>query len=444
MTTFPTQPTISPADYAAFTRELLTRHITPDTEKLPIIETSGRVLDHDITAPRCVPHFANSQMDGYALTDRAATRAERVFFVGADIPAGATPADLPINDDVAYPIMTGAPLPTGYTTVVPVEHTHARTGLIDRAGFSSRGGQVDIPAATIGQFVRQPGEDIEKGAVLATAGTRITPGLIGTFAAQGITAVRVINRPRVVLITGGDEITRDAQADPVPGKILDANGPLLSTIATDDGCFTQRIAIGDSVENLIRVLTRLVTSWQPDLIITSGGISHGKYEVVRLALTQLAEKPGKIAVTDHWLGHVTQQPGGPQGVALLEATAGEDAGRRVPLLALPGNPVSTLISYLLLARPALRAITGNPVPDSTYGQLVTDTPITAPEGKTQYRRASLHLDYRPDGSVHAKLTPDALTGSHLLHRAALATALVELEPGATYTGGEIVRYIGSY
>lgn len=438
-TQLPTTPTINPTDYAHLTYTLLTHHITPDTEKLPIIETSGRVLAETLTAPRPLPHFANSQMDGYALTDTAATRPDRTFYVGKDIPAGSTPSDLPIQDDIAYPIMTGAPLPTGYTTVIPVEDTQPLSGIPDPAGFVTRSNTIHIPPANPGQYVRQPGEDIAAGATLATAGTRITPTLIGALAASGITAVYVYNRPRVVLITGGDEITHDASATPTPGKILDANGPLLSTIATDDGGHTQRIAIGDSPSALIRILTRLVTTWKPDLIITSGGISQGKYEVVRLALTQLAQEPGKITLVDSWLGTVTQQPGGPQGLALLRASDSE--GPTIPLLALPGNPVSTLISYILLARPALRAITGNPLPGPLYGQLTLDAPISTPSTKTQYRRAQIHQEHLPTGNTRTLLTPDPLTGSHLLHRAAQAQALVQLDPNTTYTGGETVRYL---
>lgn len=443
---FPRQGTVNPADYRHLVEVTLATTVQRTSEKLPLVETAGRALAQELRAPRSVPHFANSQMDGYAVTALGAAREDRTFMVGADVPAGSDPQDLPVKDDIAYPIMTGAPLPAGYDAVIPVERSRVLTGEQDAAGFAQRGGQVELPQAVFGDFVRGVGEDIQAGELLAPTGTPITPALIGALASQGIGAVQVRSRPRVVLVTGGDEITLDTEAAPETGKILDANGPMLCALAGADGAEIQRVAIGDSVEQLVGVLTRLVLTWRPDFIITSGGISHGKYEVVRLALTDMMEtKDARVRAERTWFGHVAQQPGGPQGLSLLRATSPEQDGgtHLVPVISLPGNPVSTLVSYVQLVRPALAQLTGRVAPQPRHGVLaLTDgETLQAPEGKTQYRRARIERIFESDGTVRTLLTPDPLTGSHLLLRAATAQVLVQLDPGVTYRNGDLALYL---
>ena len=444
--TFPRQSTVSPTDYRHLVEATLTATVQHRSEKLPLVETSGKVLAQDLRALRSVPHFANSQMDGYALTALGAAREDRTFIVGADVPAGSDAQDLPIRDDIAYPIMTGAPLPAGYDAVVPVERSRILTGEPDAAGFAQRGGQIDLPRADFGDFVRRVGEDIKAGELLAAVGSPITPALIGALASQGIGSIRVRSSPKVVLITGGDEITLDTEAALETGKILDANGPMLCALAGADGAETQRVAIGDSVEQLVGVLNRLVLTWRPDFMITSGGISHGKYEVVRLALTaMMGTKDARVQAERTWFGHVSQQPGGPQGLSLLRATSQEQDGgaHLVPVISLPGNPVSTLVSYVELVRPALAHLTGRVAPQPRHGvlALAEGQALEAPDGKTQYRRARLERVFESDGTVRTLLTPDPLTGSHLLHRAATAQVLVQLDPGITYRSGDAAFYL---
>lgn len=444
----PAGESIAPGAYAACVRELVAATVTPTSQRLPLQQAAGRQLAEPLYALIPQPSFANSQMDGYALTSAAAQDDCRVFRVGPDIPAGSPATGLPVADDLVYPVMTGAPVPAGYTTVVPVEHSRPLVGQPDAAGFVGEGGQVELPQASPGTFVRSVGEDVAAGQLLADTGSRLTPALLGALAAQGIGEVEVYRPLHLLIITGGDEVA-PASAAPAPGQIFDANGPVLTALAHQDGCTTDHLPIGDSVENFIAALTGVLAERTPDVIITSGGISHGKYEVVRLGLTALATNPaargtaapntaagGTVRVLTHWFGHATQQPGGPQGLALLDAPD----GRVLPVLCLPGNPVSTLISYHLLLRPALAHLAAEDQSDA-YGQLVLDAPIAAPDGKTQYRRARLTRQARADGSVLTLLAPSAATGSHLLLQAARADALVELEPGCTYRGGELVRYI---
>ena len=439
----PAGESIAPGTYAARVRELVAATVTPTSQRLPLQQAVGRQLAEPLYALIPQPSFVNSQMDGYALTSSAAQGEARIFRVGPDIPAGAPVSGLPVADDVVYPVMTGAPVPAGYTTVVPVERSRPLVGQPDAAGFVGEGGQVELPQASPGTFVRSVGEDVAAGQLLADAGSRLTPALLGALAAQGIGEVEVYRPLRLLIITGGDEVA-SAGAAPAPGQIFNANGPVLTALAEQDGCTTDHLPIGDSVEKFTAALGRALAERVPDVIVTSGGISHGKYEVVRLGLAALATNPaapntaagGTVRVLAHWFGHATQQPGGPQGLALL----GLPAGRVLPVVCLPGNPVSTLISYHLLLRPALAHLVGEEW-EAACGQLVLEAPLAAPEGKTQYRRAQLTRQVQPDGGVLTLLAPSAATGSHLLLQAARADALVELEPGRTYRGGELVRYI---
>lgn len=438
MTDFlPKAPQVSPRTYATCVHRLLAAHLDRQSEALPLAAATGRQLAGTLYAPHPAPAFANSQMDGYALTTTGCTRPDRVFTVGPDVPAGADPTGLPQDDDTAYPVMTGAPLPAGYSAVVPVERSVVLTGQADSAGFAATGQQVQLPVCDPGSFVRQVGEDVLAGEKLAEAGAPLTPALIGALAAQGFSDIEVIRPVKVLVVTGGDELAQDAGPQPsAPGQIFDANGPMLAALAQEDGALVHRMSTADSVDDFCLALTGAVQKYQPDLVITSGGISHGKYEVVRLGLAAL-EKNGTatVQIVESWFGHATQQPGGPQGLALMTVL-----GRSVPVVCLPGNPVSTLISYHLLLRPALRALAGSS-PEDTHGRLEVSEPLIAPPGKTQYRRARLTYHNQSGGGVLPLVLPDAATGSHLLHRAAQADALVELEPGVTYSGGETVRYI---
>lgn len=434
LSSLPRQAPLTPADYARTVSDLLATTLNRRPETLPLARSLGRQLTRDLHATHPAPSFANSQMDGYALTAHASARTNRTFTVGQDIAAGSVPKNLEINDNIAYPVMTGAPLPEGYETVVPVEQSRPLSGPTDEAGFTARGERVELAPATPGQFVRHIGEDIKAGDLLAPAGSTITPALAGALAAQGIGKVEVYAPLRLLVVTGGDELSTEG-APPQVGRIFDANGPMLCALAHEDGCSVRRVSSTDSVEGFTDLLVGELAREKPDAVVTSGGISHGKYEVVRRSLVSLRENPVEgIGVSGCWFGHVSQQPGGPQGLALLNV-----AGANIPVLCLPGNPVSTLISYHLLIRPALGRIRGEE-PERKAGTLVLGEPIQAPAHKTQFRRARVHYRATGDGAQQALLEPDAATGSHLLHRAARANALIELEPGVTYRDGETVRY----
>lgn len=429
--TFSTAPSFTPQAYFDLVTEQVASLSACEPETLNLADALNRYLAEDILAPENQPSFANSQMDGYALTATACERQNRVFRVGADIAAGFSAEHFELDDNVAYPIMTGAAVPSGLRAVVPEEKCQP---LGEKEGnFAAAESRVRIPETTPGQFVRLPGEDICRGEKLAQSGKKITPVLLGALSAQGITQVNVETQLRVLVVTGGDEISQDQT--PSAATIRDANGPMLQALLAEDGIATARISISDSPGELIARLEEGMNTFSPHLIVSSGGISHGKFEVVKNAIAELEREHRILEVKKSWFGHVSQQPGGPQGIITLQ---NRDSGQDLLWLAFPGNPVSTLISYRIFLKPQLnRSLVWS---EKHWGELVSAETLRGLEAKTQFRRAVVSVQKEEDGSSKYLITPDAQTGSHLLHRAAGANALVEIAPATTYANGDILRW----
>ena len=454
----------TPHEYREYLSLLLNTLFVARTDRVPLAEANGRILSQDISARMDVPSFDNSQMDGYALTAGAAERENRLFTVGREIPAGKPLLRSRASDDLAYPIMTGAPIPKGYDLVIPVEQSE-RIEYPDLPESYGRPSEtIKLATGTVGQFVRRKGEDVQAGQLLARRGERITPALLGTLAAQGYSHVPVNVGPRVLVCTGGDEIRSELDNPQVReelehGQIYDANGPMLAALLQEDGATVHRIAIGDNPDALVERLRRECVDFKPDIVLTSGGISHGKYEVMRLALTKSAPALGLPVITN-WFGHVSQQPGGPQGVSVLDIDlhttelrplrATGTKGQLIPIISVPGNPVSTLISYVMLVRPVLRneLLHGVKTADQQARRAVLSLSHLpeiervhgTPAAKTQFMRGTLKSVEIEPGVYRHEAHPDLHAGSHLLHRAAEADILIEMEPNTTYTGGEVVRY----
>lgn len=387
------------------------------TEHLPLAGAPGRVLAGDLAAPRPLPPFDNSQMDGYALRIADAAGGSPLP-VGAPIPAGAVAPALPAGTVV--PIMTGAMMPPGADAVVPIEHA-------DPPRFppaDARDATVALPAGTpAGQFIRAAGSDIAAGATALAAGTRLGPVHLGLAAALGIDTLEVRRKPRVLVLATGDEV-RAPGTVLAPGQIHDANSTLLAALLAEAGAAVQCAGISaDDPDAFAATLAgKLGAAGAPahDLVVTSGGISQGAYEVVRQALARHGIDFGSVAM----------QPGGPQGLGLLDLPGAAPT----PLLAFPGNPVSGVVSFEILLRPALVGLTGaaprRRVPARLAGPL--DPP---PPGKLQARRASVRLLH--DGGAEA--TAVGGPGSHLVHALATANALLLLPPDApTPQAGEPV------
>jgi molybdenum cofactor synthesis domain-containing protein len=359
-----------------------------------------RVLATTIPAPTPLPAFDNSQMDGFAVRSADAGTTVRV---GVPIPAGTVPP--PLEPDTAVPIMTGARIPDGADAVFPVEATPA--GAFPAALDAD---VVPVPADLVpGSFVRVAGSDLAAGSPIARAGQALTPAVLGALAGAGVTTVELVRRPRVLVVSTGSELLDDTAVSPQDlrdgAAIGDANGVALSAALAEVGVETRRVRVPDDTARFTGALDDAVGDWA-DLVLTTGGISAGAYEVVRQAL-----EPRGLVVTS-----VAMQPGGPQALGTVSL-----ADRPVPVVAFPGNPVSALVSFEVFLRPVLARAAGLPDARPT-AELPAAEAATSPDGKHQVRRGTV-----VDGRVHFVGGPS----SHLLWHYAEATHLVHVPVGTS-------------
>jgi len=325
--------------------DYVTRVLEPlsplEASRLALGDAHGRVLAEDVTAAVPVPPWTNSAMDGYAVraedTTGASPQTPVVLPVSGDVPAGAAPQ--PLVAGTTQRIMTGAMLPEGADAVVKVEDTDQVPGphpLPDR---------VEIRAAVRpGLSIRRAGEDLGAGDPVMAAGTRLSAAAVSALASVGLGSVRVAARVRVAVVSTGAEL-RDAGHVLKPGTIPDSNSLLLAGLVAEHGAVCASVSrSGDTAEDLAEVLRRAASG--ADLIVTSGGVSAGAFD----PLTMLAEanRGGGAAVRLDFV-KVAMQPGKPQGHGWVRA----DDGRRVPIICLPGNPVSVLVSFTTIVAPAL-------------------------------------------------------------------------------------------
>ncbi|GAA1099229.1 molybdotransferase-like divisome protein Glp [Nocardiopsis metallicus] len=369
---------------------------TPEATELDLLKAQGTVLAAPIVSPVSLPGFDNSAMDGYAVhaADLAGASAEAPVSlpVVADIPAG-DPDPAAIRPGLCARIMTGAPLPTGADAVVPVEWTDG--GAVDV--------RIDRPTRP-GSFVRRRGEDVEEGATVLRAGARIGAGEMGVLAAVGRRSVPVRPRPRVVVLSTGEELVEPGR--PLgPGQIYESNSYMIAAAARDEGCEVYRHGfVGDDPATVWDTLEGLLV--RADVVVTTGGVSMGVYDVVKEVLT----RQGTVEFTQ-----VAMQPGKPQGFG----TIGPD---KTPILTLPGNPVSAFVSFHLFVRPVLRRLRGlqpNPLP-SVRARLTT--PVSSPQGRRSYLRAVLAGPAAGDGVP--TVAPAVRQGSHQLSALADANGLL--------------------
>ncbi|MFY9492012.1 MAG: gephyrin-like molybdotransferase Glp [Mycobacterium sp.] len=359
-------------------------------------EALGLVLAEDVVAPLSLPVFDNSAMDGYAV------RAEDVADAGPDnpvtlpvaedIPAGRTDP-LTLSPGTAHRIMTGAPMPAGATAVVPVEATDAGMPTVKIAG-----------APRPGQHVRKSGEDVTAGTRVLRAGQTVTPAVLGLVAALGLDRLTIVPRQRVLVISTGSELVAAGTAL-APGQIYESNAVMLAAAVREAGASVLDTATcGDDVEQF----RELLEAREADLVITSGGVSAGAYEVVKDAFPT-----GSAGVE---FVKVAMQPGMPQG-------AGRTGGG-CPIVTLPGNPVSALVSFEVFIRPALRAAMGMADPDRPRRSAVLAEALTSPRGKRQFRRGI----YDPCAGTVTSYGPPA---SHHLRWLASANCLLDIAEDVT-------------
>jgi molybdopterin molybdotransferase len=373
---------------------VLTGLRVPDPLELALLDAQGLLCAEDVYARAPLPAFDNSSMDGYAVraadTTGATDSSPVVLPVVGDIPAGSR-APRGVSRGICVRIMTGAPMPSGADAVVPVEWTDGGVARV----------RIHRPTEP-GAYLRRVGEDIAAGDLAVSAGTPVGPAQAGLLAAVGRERVLVHARPRVVVTSTGSELV-DVGRRPGPGEIIDANSYALAAAARDAGAEVYRAGIvPDDRATLLDALEGQLR--RADLIVTSGGVSAGAFDVVKEALSEL----GTVEFT-----RVAMQPGMPQGFGVL-------GPERTPIFCLPGNPVSALVSFEVFVRPAIRLMLGK---RRLYRQTVTATVrerMSSPAGRRQYRRGLLLRD--DEGRYSAE--PVGGAGSHLLASLALANCLI--------------------
>jgi len=374
---------------------------TPDPIELALLDAQGLLCAEQVVASSPLPGFDNSSMDGYAVCYEDIREATEDY-----------PVKLPVVGDVAagsrapqgmlrgqcLRIMTGAPVPVGADTVVPVEWT-------DRGVAQVMITRVGEP----GSFIRQAGEDVRPGDVAVTPGTPIGPAQVGLLAAVGRSRVLARPRPRVVVISTGSELVEVGQ-EPAPGEIVDVNSYSLAAAARDAGAEVYRAGIvPDDKRALLSILEGQLL--RADILMTSGGVSEGAFDVVKEAL-------GEIGTVS--FDRIAMQPGMPQGFGTI-------GPGKTPFFGLPGNPVSALVSFEVFVRPAIRLMLGKKRLFRRSVRARSLSVFQSPEGKRQYRRALLHRE--GDGTYSVELIGGP--GSHLLAHMAQANCLIVVEEKTT-------------
>ncbi|MFD9539786.1 gephyrin-like molybdotransferase Glp [Streptomyces sp. NPDC060022] len=403
--------------------------------ELQLADAQGCVLVEDVMVEVALPPFDNSSMDGYAVrvsdVEGASEEFPAVLTVIGDVAAGdgGLADGRSVAPGEAARIMTGAPLPAGADAVVPVEWTDGGTG---GGPAESMRAHSDAPEGASGEVrvhrpvearahVRARGSDVQPGDLALRAGSVVGPPQIGLLAAIGRSTVKVRPRPRVVVLSTGSELVQPGE-ELTGGRIYDSNSFALTAAARDAGAIAYRVpAVADDAETLRATIEDQLI--RADIVVTTGGVSVGAYDVVKEALSSVGDEDDPGSGID--FRKLAMQPGKPQGFGSI----GRD---HTPLLALPGNPVSSYVSFELFVRPAIRTLMGlkdvrRPTVRAT---LSTDKALASPSGKRQFLRGTYD-------SEAGTVTPVGGSGSHLIAALAQADALIVLpedvtsaEPGA--------------
>ena len=378
---------------------------------LDLLDAQGCVLAQDVTSRVPLPGFRNSAMDGYAVhaadVAGAGATVPVILPVAGDIAAGNTEA-LRLAPGQSMRIMTGAPMPEGADAVVPVEDTDSG---LNRVTISA--------GAHVGKHVREAGEDVAAGSLVMTGGTRLEPRQIALLAAVGTGQVTVTPRPRVVVISTGDELIEPGTR-PGFGQVVDSNSLMLTAAVRALGCIPVRVGcVRDDAETFRSTIEAQIR--RADAVITTGGVSMGAYDTVKEVLSTVGTMR---------FDKVAMQPGMPQGFGVL----GE---HRIPVFTLPGNPVSAMVSFEVFVAPALRLMAGRPQEETPLVTAVAAEAWTAPAGKVQFARVVLSRTGSGGGGRAAGEPPGhtvsiaGLQGSHALGSLAGANALAVIPTEVT-------------
>lgn len=391
-----------------------------DPERVPVRDALGRVIADDVTAPLALPPWDNASMDGYAVRAndiRGANAASPVVLrVAGTIAAGSSSRHV-LAPGEALRIMTGAPVPAGADSVVRVEDTEGFAGGVSAAqglaGGTGTGEGVAAQALSADPHtvrivsdrdalknIRTRGEDIAEGDVAVARGTLLHPAHLGMLASVGCASVRVHRRPRVAVLASGDELVDVSRFSEVlaGAKIVTSNSYTLEGAVREAG--GELVSLGIVGDDPVALRERL-TDLECDLLLTTGGVSVGAFDFTRSVLAELG------ATMRFW--RVRMRPGAPVGFGLL---------RGIPWLGLPGNPVSTLVTFELFARPALRVMQGHSRPFRRLVRVRTEETITISAPLTHFLRAVVQVG---DDGLRGRLT--GAQGSGMLSSMGQANAL---------------------
>jgi molybdopterin molybdotransferase len=381
--------------------ERITRALQPlPPYHQPLLESLGLPLCEDIVAPMDLPSFDNSAMDGYAVyfDDTASASEDHPVHlpVVGEVAAGQS-RHLALSPGTTVRIMTGAPVPQGADAIVPVEWTDGGIATVRI-----------VRAPRRDEHVRHRGEDVRSGDRLLEDGTLLGPRQLGLLASVGRAQVMSRPRPRIVVMSTGAEL-REPGATLGHDSIFDANSYMIAAAARSAGAIAYRVGIvsDDPAEFGDALSDQLVRA---DLVVTSGGVSKGAYDVVKEVLSEL----GTVS-----FGEVAMQPGKPQGFGFV----GEDA---TPIITLPGNPVSSYVSFEVFVVPAIRRMMGRIPYRRPLVRALTSQGFSSAPGKRQFVRAGFEID-----NMGAHVTPIGGHGSHLVGDLSEANALIVVPEDVT-------------
>lgn len=375
------------------------------------------VLAADVVARESVPPFANTAMDGFAVraadTASAKAKSPAPLRVIGTLAAGHAPTEV-VGPGEAVRIMTGAPIPEGADAIVKVERTVT----------SDDGSTVEVAKpASVGDHIRPAGDDVRAGEVVFEAGTVVRPAHLGVLASIGVDSVRVVPRVRVGVLSTGDELVDDGSPLQV-GQIRDSNRIMLVALANEAGCDVVDLGlVRDDEDAIEQAMTNGVA--ECDVLLTSGGVSMGDFDYVKVVLDRLGSM--------RWM-QVAIKPAKP----LAFGTIARDEQRRVPVFGLPGNPVSSMVSFEVFARPFLRTMMGftGAAAARKHVRAVAHEPISRREdGKTHFVRVT--CDWNEEAGHH-RVRPAAGQASHQLAAAAGANGLAILPDGPGVDSGDEV------
>lgn len=392
--------------------------ITPGAPvTLSLHEAVGTVLAADTHARLAVPPFSNSGMDGYLInTADLSAGGTATLKVSGDVPAGGGAALTPARGE-SVRIMTGAPVsdpvPEGLA-VIPVEDTSSSPGPLDLPE------SIDIHAFRGRAHIRLRGENVRPGDRVARAGELIDAGTLAGLISAGVEQVSSFPRPRVAVLSSGDELVTSGTT-PLPGQIPDSNRPMVAQLIREAGIKeVSELHTGDDPEEFQDVFSQVVESH--DLVITTGGVSAGAFDVVKSAMGQGAAM---------WFGHVSMQPGKPQGAG----TWARRDGSPVPVLCLPGNPVAAFVSFLMFVRAAVDKLVGLEVsPDLGSRPRITATAaVDFPDARAKDLIVPVRLSWGEAGALATPFTQGG-RGSHFVASLNGVDGFAIIPPGSSGPG----------